>query len=223
MKIPLVEMRSEDPDRSIIAGEHMGSPCYYKTGLLNTLIALKPKVCLEIGTLFGGTAWVFQEYFDGHMPDGVLVTADVKQYVDLQSPNAFQAIVYPHSVDVIARHSVVPDELLDGSEAMCNESVERNVDILTDWLHKVGVGKYDFAFIDADHARLSLLKDIEIATRLTSLPHYMLLDDTKEGVHEVSVVYKDELVSKYSTYDFEDWPVFVGASLIWAKSEAVYG
>lgn len=218
MQIPLVKMRSEDPDRSILAGECAGSSCCYKTGLLNTLIALKPKVCLEMGTLFGGTAQVFQEYFDDHMPDGVLVTADVKRYVDVDSqlPNVLQAIVYAHSTDIVTRHSgVTLDQLLDGSEAACNESVERNVVILTDWLHKIGTDKYDFAFIDADHARLSLLKDIEIATRLTAPPHYMLLDDTKEGVHDVSAVYKDELVNKYNTYDFEDWPVFVGASLIW--------
>jgi hypothetical protein len=43
------------PDRIINKGPFAGKPCYYKTGLLNTLIALRPQICLEIGTYYGGT------------------------------------------------------------------------------------------------------------------------------------------------------------------------
>lgn len=218
MRVPLVRERLGGPDRTIASGDHAGISCYYKTGLLNTLIALNPRVCLEIGTHQGGTAQVFLEYFDGFRPDGILVTADVKKYVDLRAHNLHQAVVYPHSADVVTRHWVTSDELLDDDPIVYDKSVALNSAILANWLGEIGTGSYDFAFIDGDHARESLVRDIEIATRLTSFPHYMLLDDTKEGTHQVSAMYRDELVSKYNTYDFTDWPIFVGASLIWTKS-----
>jgi cephalosporin hydroxylase len=217
MKVPLVMERFGGPDRTIGTGDYAGSSCYYKTGLLNTLIALNPRVCLEIGTHQGGTAMVFLEYFGSFRPDGILVTADVKKYVHLPVPCVRQAIVYPHSADVVTRHWVTSDELLDNDPTVYDKSVALNSAILAEWLAKIGADNYDFAFIDGDHARESLLRDIEIATRLTSPPHYMLLDDTKEGTHQVSVVYRDELLPKYDTYDFEDWPIFVGASLIWKE------
>lgn len=215
MNIPLATILSNGPDRAIGVGPYAGRQCYYKTALYNTLVALKPRVCLEIGTHFGGTAAIFTKYFADHMPDGVLVTADIKKYCDYKHPQVVQAVVYPHSVDVISRHWVTPPELLNGYIMSYENSVGLNVAILADWLYKVGATAFDFAFLDGDHQRAAVLKDIDIAKLLTKPPHYMLLDDTKEGAHEVSVVYEKELKPVYNHYDFDDWPIFVGASLIW--------
>ncbi len=212
MDVPVVTEIPSHSDRIIVMGSNAGQRDWYKTALLNTLIALKPNTCLEIGTHRGGTTNVFYEYFRNYNHGGWLITADIKKYVQLSIPHVRQVLVCPHSLDVGTRHSVDEDELLRSGD-----SVKANTRILRDSLHAISRTSFDFAFIDGDHARDSALKDTEIAASLLDPPHYMLLDDTKEGLHEVSQLYNDTLVNLYEHYDFENWPVFVGVSLIWEK------
>jgi predicted O-methyltransferase YrrM len=185
--------------------------CHYLKALFNTLVEFKPRVCIEIGTNTGNTTKVFQRYFDQHMPSGLLVTCDIKKYVDL-SPlkNVKQLIVAHHIPHIEKFHKVKKEELSFFPE----NSVSVNTQLLKDVAQE-----YDFAFIDGDHTKDSFFKDIEICENVLKDPKLMLLDDTKEPFHECSQAYfdivkKDE---KYETYDFEDWKKFVGCSLIRKK------
>ena len=94
-------------------------------------------------------------------------------------------------------------------------SVEANCEILREELSKIGADAFDFCFVDGDHQRTSFLRDLEIVRILSRPPHYALLDDTKDEIHECAFVYQEKLVDEVNHYDFGDWPIFVGVSLIW--------
>jgi len=216
--IPII-ISPEDFNRVIQKGKFENKRCYYKTALLNTLIKLKPKVCLEIGTHYGGTAGVFEYYFEKYKRDGVLITADIKKYADIENKFVKQVIVYPHIKNIEKFHQVNKEELLVLSPNESADSVKENIKILKKELEKVDEKLFDFAFVDGDHQRKSFLADISIALQLTKYPHYILLDDTKDEIHESAFVYHNEIIKKFNHYDFEDWPIFVGMSLIWENSD----
>lgn len=183
--------------------------CHYLWGLYATLVKFRPKYCLEIGTHKGNTAKVFQKYFDKYETNGMLVTCDIKKYVDLSDlKNVKQLIVSHHSDEVHKLHNV-DRNLLKYSYV---DSVKTNIQLL-----KNEFEMYDFAFIDGDHTRDSFLKDIQISESVLKEPKLMLLDDTKEPVHECMKIYNEEIKPKYESYDFQDWSVFVGCSLIRAQ------
>lgn len=209
-----------NPDRLLREGIHKGKACWYKTGLLNTLVALKPEVCLEIGTHMGGSAQIFEFYFQRFMPQGLLITADIKKYTDLSGlAHVRPVLVYPHIYNIDKDHHVLETEMLPGAKDKVNDSVAENCKILSEALQQAGREHFDFAFVDGDHTELSFLRDLEIAQSLNSPPRYTLIDDTKEGLHECMRVYQEKICPHYNHYDFEDWPIFVGTGLIWDKSE----
>jgi cephalosporin hydroxylase len=166
---------------------------------------------LEIGTHYGGTTEVFVEYFNSYMSNGVLVTADIKRFKIFDDPTTIQVIVFPHSHDVISRHFVTQEELLGHSE----DSVDVNTSILRGCLDELSQNAFDFAFVDGDHARDSVLKDLDIVKRLSTDPHYALLDDVKDDLHEVSTLWRETLTQHFEYYDFGDWPIFCGVGLLW--------
>ena len=215
--IPIVAP-PEDFNRVIRAGKFAGKKCYYKTGLFNTLIKLRPRICLEIGTYYGGTARVFERYFKKYRRDGLLITADIKKYKDIEGKYIIQVVVYPHVGNIGKYHNVFRKDLLPDAEKKMGNSLEENCKILKEELKKIGAEYFDFSFIDGDHQRISFLRDIEIARRLSNSPHYILLDDTKDEAHESAFVYQGEIKNRFNHYDFEDWPIFVGMSLIWDKN-----
>lgn len=204
MHIPLIEKLGNDG--AIITGPHEGRIRYYRTALLNTLIHLAPRVCLEIGTYYGGSAEVFRQYFDHWRPDGMLVTADIRILVNIEDERVHQAHVYPHIPNIFDHHSVEPHELLPDWQEHLADSVDVNCAILEQY------GPYDFAFVDGDHTEVSVRKDLEIVRRLVKPPHYALFDDTHEDFHESGRLYREQLVHEYDTYEFEE---FVGAALLW--------
>ena len=187
--------------------------CYYKKSMFNTLVEIKPRFCLEIGTNKGGTAEVFQNYFDKYEPNGLLVTCDIKKYVDLKHlKNVKQIIVAHHIRNISTYHDIKDNEL----KYDFSDSVSTNVKILKDINDA-----YDFAFIDGDHTKDSFLKDVKICETVLKDPKYMLIDDTKEPVHDCSNVYMNEIktnVAAYECYDFDNWQQFVGCSLVLKKN-----
>jgi len=216
--VPIVKILGRH-DRIIRKGKFAGTRCYYKTALLNTLIKFRPKTCLEIGTNYGGTAKIFKYYFEKYKPDGVLITADIRKYVDLDDNNIKQVLVYSHVANIENHHDVFAKQMLPGFNARLDDSVKVNCEILKIELEKIGVDAFDFCFIDGDHQKISFLRDLEIVKKLSYFPHYALLDDTKEEEHECSSIYNKELVGQVNHYDFDDWPIFVGMSLIWEKDK----
>ncbi len=193
------------PQRRVGPGKQ---DCYYLDALYSTLVQLRPKTCLEIGTHTGNTAKVFQEYFDLFCPDGTLVTCDIKRYVDLSHLKNVKQVIVSHHIPSIRRyHNITEEEIVFNH----SDSVRTNTEIVGS-IFKT----YDFAFIDGDHTRESFLRDVEICENLLIEPKIILIDDTKEPVHECMKVYEEEIKKseKYNCYDFEDWKNFVGSSLV---------
>ena len=211
-----------------------GAMTFYIDALYSTLVELQPKICLEIGTHRGGSAKTFQRYFDNYCNDGWLLTVDIKEYVDVRTDNVAQATVYPHVLNFKKHHKHVKDkDVLEGSEEV-EGSEEKNCKIIEDYKSSAGIYEpFDFVFIDGDHQRDSFLKDVEIAKALSRPPHYMLLDDVSDYVHDSTTVFREEIKPKYDHYLFEDWrssedifsldhvnhdqKVVAGTALIWEK------
>lgn len=194
-----IQKRLSGPDRIIRKGQYKGKPCYYKTALLNTLIKLRPQICLEIGTHYGGTTKVFQHYFELYEPDGILITTDIKYFIKYpESKNIKQVIVEPYKEE--------------------SNSIESSITILKNELEAINHEKFDFTYIDGDHKETSFLKDIRLHKSLSEHPNYALLDDTKDEAHESCFAYKNKVIKDFKTYEFDDWPIFTGTSLIYKPS-----
>lgn len=183
----------------------------YRNALYQTLIALKPKYCLEIGTNHGATAEVFQTYFDKYMSDGACITTDIKIYRDLNLKNVHQVQVHSWIDNPWDHHHGKDSELRakDGNT---------NYKIIMEAMLEYDIPWFDFMFIDGDHTEPSVRADFELFYELPTSPQsVVLLDDTDEDKHYCSHLYKNEIKknSKFSTYDYENWPCRVGMALIW--------
>lgn len=213
MNIPLLV--NLGADGTIIAGPWKGAQHYYHTALFNTLIALRPKVCLEIGTLHGGTAVIFEKYFHEYQNDGILISVDIKLYNNLTLEHVVQVKWYPHVAWFNDLHNVDESDLLPDGARLWRNSVELNTRILKDELQRLGHHEFGFAFVDGDHRKASVVKDLAICKVVTAKPHYILMEDVREGIHEVSAMYENEVKHQYAHFDFEEWPVLSGCALIW--------
>ena len=212
---------------------YAGCGTFYRDALFSTLVELKPVVCLEIGTNIGHTARVFQRYFEHlNIKDALLITADVKIYseqmaeldLSIKHPSTKQVQVYPHVNNIKDLHIVEDSDLIGGRVDQL-ESVDKNISIIKDAMKERGVSEIDFAFIDGDHQRESMLKDIKIAESLIKDSGHILLDDIHDYVHESAKTFHDEikLDSQYNCYEFEDWQDLLkgagtaGSALIWQR------
>lgn len=183
-----------------------------------TLLQLKPKNCLEIGTFHGYSAAVFQKYFDEFCPDGKLITCDIKSYVDLsQYKNVEQVIVRPYVDNSEQWHYVKNSEL----KAQTNSGID-NAAIVKSLFEE----DFDFCFLDGDHQLTSVVQDFVFARELLKQPQYILFDDTEEvgqtvktSVHDSVRYFYEEITmdTNIEYYNFKNWQSFVGAALIWNK------
>ena len=185
--------------------------------LYSTLVYLKPKYCLEIGTFYGQSAEVFQAYFNEYCQDGKLITCDIKKYVDFaHCPNVTQVIVHPHITNSAEWHYVKNNELLPPTRDPMD-----NVDIVRELFKD----KFDFCFLDGDHQEISVYDDFLMAGELLLNPKYILFDDIDEPdktikrKHDSVRIYEQEIKNNeaLNIYDFADWGIWVGAALLWEK------
>ena len=193
--------------------------CVYRKALFNTLERFRPKVCIEIGTHTGNTTKVFQDYFDRYRPDGVLITCDIKKFADFSNlKNVRQVLVAHHTENVQKFHPAVTDAELVHKPS---ESVKTNIDIIRKELLDAGEELADFAFVDGDHQTQSIINDMAIVEALLKDPKLILIDDTKEEIHECSLYYETSIRGSddYIAYDFDDWKQFVGCSLVMKKQK----
>lgn len=205
--------------------DYHNKTCHYLDALYATLVQLRPRYCLEIGTHDGcNSTLVFHEYFKNLMHDGHLITLDVVPCKNLPSKYVTQCIVNPHHVNVV--HTCGGDgrwfkesDLKSTFKNDIRSSVTTNAAIVRDHMKVLQIDSLDFAFIDGDHERSSFLNDITICESLLTMPKFMMLDDTKEEFHQCCNVYHDEILTSrtYGHYDYDDWSRFVGCSLIWIK------
>ncbi len=190
----------------------------FRQALLATLIHLKPKYCLEIGTHLGQSTEVFQKYFDEYQQDGIVVTVDIHKYKDLSHlKNVKQLIVHPHVDNSSDWHYVNNEELLDHNV----DSVAKNTEIIRGAIRNLSENHFDFCFLDGDHQRDSVMKDFAISRNVLSEPQYILFDDTEDdgGGHDSVDVYNEIVAEdRYNIYDFsKEWETYCGCALIWNK------
>lgn len=181
--------------------------------LYDTLVYLKPKYCLEIGTFHGKSAAVFQKYFNDYQPYGKLVTIDIKKYIDLSHmPNIIQLIVHPHVKNSTQWHYVTNDELLPYVE----QSYLKNIHIIQQAFTDI---MFDFCFLDGDHQLPSIQNDFLIARLLLKYPQYILFDDIDIVAHESMQYYLTNIKTNPNlyVYDYSDRKEWTGAALIWNK------
>ena len=187
---------------------------HFRDALYASLLHLRPKCCLEIGTHIGQSTLIFQEYFNKHQPDGIVVTVDITRLVELTFPNAKQLIVYPH-VSNSGDHHKVDEHLLTHKV----DSVAKNTKIIKEAIRNLSYTKFDFCFLDGDHQLQSVLNDFEISRNVLGGDQYILLDDTEENHHDSKTVYEQMVAEQsHNTYDFsKEWGCYCGCALIWNK------
>lgn len=193
-----------------------GEPArHFRDALFASLVYLKPKYCLEIGTHVGQSTAVFQEYFNWYQPNGFVVTVDIKKYVDIDNKNIRQRIVHPHVSNSTEWHYVNDNELLDHNV----DSVKANTKIIKE---ATGGKDFDFCFLDGDHQRESVIRDFAISRNVLGGDQYILLDDTEENGHDSKTIYGEMLAEGiYNTYDFsKEWGCYCGCALVWNKKPA---
>ena len=202
--------------------QYYNQECHYLDGLYTTLLTLKPKYCLEIGTHDGmGSTKVFEKYFNEHEPDGCVITLDIVPCKNLDPchKNIHQVVVAPHHQNIVetcgANGSWFVKDDLALFEKFAN-SLKENLSLVSKKMNELGIEKFDLAFIDGDHEEKSFMNDIEFCKILTYPPHYLVLDDTKEEVHPCCHIYHSDIKNSdtYDCYNFEDWEKFVGMSVI---------
>lgn len=186
---------------------------YYKDALYSCLVQLKPVNCLEIGSHFGGTAEVFQSYFDEFCPDGLLLTGDVFEYTKLDYKNVRQILLQSHLPhdELVKAHDLIKSPV-QYSE---NSKYINNIRYWTALQKAKRVNKFDFAFIDGDHSLVSFKKDFEMCLDLVKTGGYILIDDIPSD-YECSKYYYETIKNdtKYINYEFGDWNSTVGAVLL---------
>jgi len=210
-------MESRHPKRRMIPKLNKfpasGKPSrYFRDALFASLVYLKPKLCLEIGTHIGQSTLVFQKYFDEYQRDGIVITVDIKNYAHIVDRSIKQLIVHPHVSNSSDWHYVNDEELLDHDV----DSVALNTKIIQD---AVDGAKFDFCFLDGDHQRESVINDFAISRNVLGDDQYILLDDTEEAGHDSKTVYGEIVAANtHNIYSFsKEWGVYCGCALIWNK------
>jgi len=196
---------------------------YYKQALWSTLEHLKPQYCLEIGTYQFGTAEVFQDYFDTYMPEGKLVTCDIRLWCPKPAKlkNVEFVHVFPHWYDKYIHEWGKDGYLREGWHGKVLDSIYENYKLIRDGFDEFyGV---DFTFIDGDHRAICMAKDFEIAKELASdydRYHIMLEDVDTEELYQESVPYYHNIIKPSlldlgaEVYEFEDWGFCTNCALI---------
>jgi len=187
---------------------------HFRDALYASLLHVKPKYCLEIGTHIGQSTAVFQRYFEEHEPEGIVVTVDITKLVNIKSENVKQIIVHPHVPNSDEFHRV-DDHLLTHEI----DSVKENTKLIQEAIRNYPTNFFDFCFLDGDHQRQSVINDFEISRNVLNGSQYILLDDTEEEHHDSKRVY-EEIVSSQShnVYDFsKEWDCYCGCALLWNK------
>lgn len=183
-------------------------PRQYRQCILNILIELKPLYSLEIGTHTFQSASVWSYYIDKYQSEGKLITADIAYWNRGDPPsNVYSVMVYPHITNIGNFHGGIDVFYKDYSAKLKTEdSVEMNYKIIHAKMLELGIGKFDFVFVDGDHTKISVLNDLVLAKSLTKPDGFILLDDIEDENHpEQCEVYRQLKEKGNVFYEFEDW------------------
>lgn len=188
---------------------------YYRRAIYNTLLELKPKHCLEIGTYLFQTSAVFSRYFQENNKEGVLITADISVWDRKENPpNVYPIMFYPYVENPSLEHKGIKIFKSDYKEIFKSDlSLESNIYILMAAMQDHNIKKFDLTFVDGDHTRISFLNDLYIAKLVTKKEGYILIDDIKDKRHDQFHVY-NELKRKNNFYEYENFNPNPGLAII---------
>lgn len=225
ISIAQLEHNLSMPNSQINVGPKKG-PRFYLDALYSSLVHYRPKLCLEIGTHTGNSARIFQKYFDEYMPDGRLITCDLKQYADLSELKNVKFVqVHAHLDNMAGIHYLTNDELLHKTEEnWSGDSVLSNIRLILAGVRDEPI-KYakifDFVFVDGDHQRDSAVADMTIARYLLKPDAPMLFDDTDEFEHDCAKLFHEQIKTSglFETYEFDDWNKVAGCAIILIKNK----
>ncbi len=83
----------------------------YRRAIYNTLLELKPKYSLEIGSYLFQSSSVWSRYIKEHMPNGKLITCDIAKWTNSPPPDhVIQVMVYPHIDNISDFHGDINTE-----------------------------------------------------------------------------------------------------------------
>lgn len=179
----------------------------YYNAIWATLVELRPKYCLEIGTFQYYASRIFSKYFELYQPDGFLITADISTWNRSPEPpsRVYPVMVYPHRTDIDKFHGNINVYHADYKERISEvDPVTLNMEIIDKQLMEFGVDFVDFTFIDGDHTYISFINDFTIAQLFTHENGHVLIDDIKNPDHELAGKF-DEWSRQYDIYQYENW------------------
>ena len=180
----------------------------------NICLVLKPKYILDIGTWGGSSAMLAAHYLDDYAPDGHVVTVDVQTHTGQRvgdHPLVSQVWAYPHTLEGLEPYPwAMKKRLRPDFEQYISQSVRLNIALILSSLAIAGGELFDFAYVDGDHTRVGVRRDLEIVKQVTKPPHYALLDDVYSWMG-CAKEYRDAIQHEYNQYDFEGdgWENFV--------------
>lgn len=190
---------------------------YYRQAIFNTLMQLKPKYSLEIGSYLFQSSSVWSHYYDTYMSDGHLITCDIAKWSNSEPPkHVSQVMVLPHIKDVENNHGGIDVFYKDYNDYV-DDSVINNVDLIREKMYELKIPAFDLTFVDGDHARDSFLKDLDIAKFLTWGDGYILIDDINDRNHAQYEVYRELKAAGNEFYEFDEWTINPGMALIQNK------
>ena len=193
---------------------------YYRRAIWNTLLYLRPKYCLEIGTHIFQTAEVFSKYFEKYQPNGRLFTVDVGTFNNSLPPRYVTSImVFPHIKNICDNHGGLKLYYKDYEKVLKNfpDASDININIIISEMEMYKIDYFDFTFVDGDHSRISFLGDMKIASYLTNGNGSILIDDINDRGHEQFDVYRELKEKGNSFYEYDNWNPNPGMGLIWNK------
>lgn len=140
--------------------------------LYSTIFGVRPERCLEIGTLYGGSAMITVAALDDIGGDGRLICVDPEPRV---APEIWGTIGHRAT-------------LLKGFSPAILPQAEQEAG-----------GKFDVALIDGDHSHAGVIRDVVGVMEVLAHGGYMLMhdahyDEVREGIDELLQQHPDRLV-----------------------------
>jgi len=191
---------------------------YYRRAIWNTLLELRPKYSLEIGSYLFQSSSVWSKFYEEQLPGGHLITCDIAKWSNSPPPpNVTQVMVYPHIDNIADNHGGI-NLYLNNPLAWVGYTLYKNRQLIDISMQQQSIEYFDLVFVDGDHSKTSFRTDLRIAQGLTWFDGYILIDDINDMNNPEQVAYYQELKTKGNEfYEFDDWEINPGMALIQNK------
>lgn len=194
---------------------------YYRRAIYNTLLYIKPKYCLEVGSFIFQSSRCFSRYFKENCPDGKLITLDICKWTTCNLERVYPLMVYPYTEEVIHEHGGLQVYFKDWQRIVKQGlAPEFNMFILKQEMTSLNIKQFDFIFVDGSHSKESFENDLRMAKIFCRPEGYILIDDIyrqeSDPPYDQYKIYM-QLKLHNEFYEYEDWSVKPNMGLIKCK------